>query len=94
MDEPERRAELDRTAEDWRAAREHAEHLQQRIGELAEQVATAEEGVAHAYEASARLRPHAANRLLAQAQEARDYAAKEREAAATWTQDTEHAEDP
>jgi hypothetical protein len=82
MDEARGSAEHDRTTDGWRAARERSEDLQRRIREVALQVAVAEEGVAAAYEASARLRPHAAERLHAAAQEARDFAERERRVAA------------
>ena len=55
-----------------------ASELAARIGRLAGEIAESEERVARTYEDSARLRPHAADRLRGAAQEARDFAARER----------------
>jgi hypothetical protein len=52
--------------------------LRARIEALAAEIATSEENLADAYEESARLRPHAADRLRAAAREARAYAERER----------------
>jgi hypothetical protein len=49
--------------------------------------------VADAYEDAARVRPHAAERLQARAQEARDFAEKERRAAAERVEGAERADD-
>jgi hypothetical protein len=53
--------------------------LRARLEALASAIATSEESLADAYEESARLRPHAAERLRAAAREARAYAARERQ---------------
>jgi hypothetical protein len=59
--------------------RDRASALTTRIGRLAGEIADSEERVARTYEDSARLRPHAADRLRGAAQEARDFAARERD---------------
>ncbi|GAA4872340.1 hypothetical protein [Actinomycetospora straminea] len=77
MDESDRHVERHVIA-DLRSAREHAEHLRRRIQSLVERIAESEDSVADVYEESARLRPHAAERLRRRAREARAFAARER----------------
>jgi hypothetical protein len=60
-------------------AHEHAELLRERLEALALEIAASEDSVAEVYEDSARLRPHAAERLRAAAREARAYAERERQ---------------
>ncbi|MFC5137691.1 hypothetical protein ACFPK1_05565 [Actinomycetospora rhizophila] len=77
MDETPRHVERHVVA-DHRSALEHAEHLRRRIEAVAGRIAESEDTVAHVYEESARLRPHAAERLRESARQAREYAARER----------------
>lgn len=55
-----------------------ASELTNRLARLADAVADSEEMVAKTYEDSARLRPHAAERLQGAAQDARNFAERER----------------
>lgn len=64
---------------DRQVAHEHAEQLRHRVASLAASVAESEDAIAEAYEESARLRPHAADRLQEAARHAREFAAHERE---------------
>ena len=77
MDEDQRHGER-RTVADLRAAQEHAEHLRGRLEGLAERIAESEDSIADVYEQSARVRPHAAERLQEAARHAREFAARER----------------
>lgn len=61
---------------------DQGEHLTTRIARLAGSIAESEDGVARTYEESARLRPHAAERLRRAADEARRFARHERDQAA------------
>jgi hypothetical protein len=70
--------EEDETVAHLRAAREHAEHLRHRLEGLAAQIAESEDSIADVYEQSARVRPHAAERLQEAARHAREFAARER----------------
>lgn len=70
---------LDDSADALDRVRGRASELTTRIGRLAGEIADSEERVARTYEDSARLRPHAAERLRGAAQEARDFAARERD---------------
>ncbi|WP_328309907.1 hypothetical protein [Actinomycetospora sp. NBC_00405] len=69
----------DESADALDRVRGRASELTTRIGRLASEIADSEERVARTYEDSARLRPHAADRLRDAAKEARDFAARERE---------------
>ncbi|MDD7938667.1 hypothetical protein PHK61_09590 [Actinomycetospora lutea] len=77
MDES-RQDEVRSVVADRRTAHDQAEDLRRRIADLAGRIAESEDTVADVYEECARLRPHAAERLLAGARRARDYAARER----------------
>lgn len=68
----------DGSADALERVRGRASELTTRIGRLAGEIADSEERVARTYEDSARLRPHAADRLRGAAQEAREFAARER----------------
>jgi hypothetical protein len=67
------------TAEETQAVQRQSAALTNRLARVAEEIAESEEMVAKAYEESARLRPHAAERLLDAAREARLFAERERE---------------
>ena len=69
----------DQSADALDRVRGRASELTTRIGRLAGEIADSEERVARTYEDSARLRPHAADRLRGAAQEAREFAARERD---------------
>jgi hypothetical protein len=69
----------DESADALDRVRGRASELSTRLGHLAGEIADSEERVARTYEDSARLRPHAADRLRGAAQDARDFAARERE---------------
>jgi len=69
----------DESADALDRVRGRASELTSRIGRLAGEIADSEERVARTYEDSARLRPHAADRLRGAAQDARDFAARERD---------------
>lgn len=77
MDEAEQSASRDdAVARD--SAHDQAEHLRRRVEALAADIAHTEDTLAVVYEDSARLRPHAADRLREAARQARDYAERER----------------
>jgi len=61
-------------------AQSHASELSARLAAVAESIAESEDMAASTFEESARLRPHAADRLRGAAQDARDFAERERTA--------------
>ena len=71
-DEDVRRDAVDR-------ARRQADEIEARLSSLAASVAATEDSLADTYEDSARIRPHAAERLRDAAREARAFAVHERD---------------
>ena len=68
-------------------AQRTSDEIEARLSALAASVARTEESLADIYEDSARIRPHAAERLQKAAREARTFAVHEREESRRWVAD-------